>query len=134
MPVLREELADRDLPLLRGHRLRGGPTRRLGGRVCWTHVPRGIDHTGRMSSLEAGTTCPFKRGQTCATRRRPEQTAPTRLRTLRLMPIPALPVFVNQGGMAKRLLVLRLVVAMLVCAFVAGISSRALAQDAGAPR
>src|SRR5450432_4169895 len=82
MPVLREELADRDLPLFRGHRLRGGPSLRLGGRVFCTHVPTGIDHTGRMSSLEAEALCPFKRAQTCATRRRPEQTAPARLRTL----------------------------------------------------
>src|SRR5258706_11700051 len=135
MPVLREELADRDFPLLRGHRLRGGPTRRLGGgRVSGTHVPTGIDHTGRMSSLEAGTTCPFKRAQTCATRRRPEQTAPARLRTLRLMPPHPLPVFEHQGGKAKRLRLWRLVLAVLVLAFTAAIPTRALAQDAGARR
>src|SRR5258708_2306310 len=134
MPVLREELADRDFPLLRGHRLRGGPTRRLGGRVYWTHVSTGIDHTGRMSSLEAGTTCPFKRAQTCATRRRPEQTAPARLRTLRLMPPHPLPVFEHQGGKAKRLLLWRLVLSVLVLAFTAAIPTRALAQDAGARR
>src|SRR5260221_11770018 len=135
MPVLREELANRDFALLRGHRLRGGPTRRLGGRVYWTHVSTGIEHTGRMSSLEAGTTCPFKRAQTCATRRRPtillsaeppsahrpEQTAPARLRTLRLMPPHPLPVFEHQGGKAKRLRLWRLVLAVLVLAFTAAI-------------
>src|SRR5450432_2955753 len=117
MPVLREELADRDLPLFRGHRLRGGPSLRLGGRVFCTHVPTGIDHTGRMSSLEAEALCPFKRAQTCATRRRPEQTAPARLRTLILDAPPSLPVFENQGGRSKRQIVLRLLLALLVLVF-----------------
>jgi outer membrane protein insertion porin family len=50
------------------------------------------------------------------------------------MPSPRLPVFENQGGRAKRLLVYRLVCALIAIVFATLIPLRSWAQDAGAPR
>src|SRR6185503_3499410 len=88
--VLREKLADRDFPLLRSHRLGGGPALRFGRELCDAHDCRGIGDTARMSSLLQVCTgslpAPLSATDPALTRRRPEQTTPSHARTPPLTP------------------------------------------------